>query len=63
LRDDQQTVAARRTRGVGHPLDRLTDDLDVADDGILGLAVREERFTAIDGVAQNRVDPSIAWSG
>jgi hypothetical protein len=37
-------------------LGSLPDDLDVADDRILSLAVRKERILAILRVARNRID-------
>lgn len=43
-------------RLVGHPLDRLADDLDAADHGILRLGVREERFLAVGCVVRDGVD-------
>jgi hypothetical protein len=45
-----------RTRGIGQSFDGLADDLDIADDGVLGLAIGEERFVAVGGVFEDCVD-------
>jgi len=49
-------TAGSRARLVGHPLDRLADDLDLADHGILRLGVREEHFLAVGCVVRDGVD-------
>lgn len=39
-----------------HPFDRLAEHLDVADDGILGLAVGEEGVATVLGLFEDRVE-------
>src|ERR1700722_2026024 len=44
------------TSALRNSLDRLADDLDIADHGVLRLAVREERLLAVGGVVRDGVD-------
>ena len=44
------------TAAIRQTLDGLTDDLDVADDRVLGLAIREEGVAAVGGVVEDRFD-------
>src|SRR5581483_8196585 len=45
-----------RARGVRDSLYGLADDLDIANDRVLSLAVRKERLAALCRVALDRVD-------
>jgi hypothetical protein len=52
----QGTAVSSARVSPGDPLYGLADYLNVANDRVLGLAVRKERLTASDRVALNRID-------